>query len=226
VPIERPDVFRETLRRIDEHIEASGLRPGDRLPGDRELATTLGVSRPLVRQAIKVLEGLGRLRAHQGSGTYVQDAAHRVAVRELTRGLDLDRDLLGEVLPVRVAIELAVARAAFARRTPEMLAELRRTLDEREEQPADGAPAAGLDLGFEAVLGRLCGSELLRRLQVMVHEVWLQAEIAVGVTPGRPDRLHQEHREVLAALERGDLEETLRRLREHLAFRGAGGADA
>ena len=95
-----------------------------------------------------------------------------------------------------------------------------------EVKPADGAPAACLDLGFEAVLGRLCGSELLRRLQVMVHEVWLQAEIAVGVTPGRPDRLHQEHRQVLAALERGDLEETLRRLREHLAFRGAGGADA
>src|SRR5205807_522896 len=178
VPIQRLDVFRETLRRIDAYIEASGLGPGDRLPGDRELAATLGVSRPLVRQALKVLEGLGRLSAHQGSGTYVQDAAHRVAAREITRGVALDRDLLGEVLPVRIAIEL----------------------------------------GFEAALGRACGSELLRRLQALIHEVWLQAQIEVGVAPEGPDRLHREHRGVLAAFERGDLDQALDRLRRHLAF--------
>jgi len=218
VPIQRLDVFRETLRRIDAHIEASGLGPGDRLPGDRELAATLGVSRPLVRQALKVLEGLGRLSAHQGSGTYVQDAAHRVAAREITRGVALDRDLLGEVLPVRIAIELEVARAAFDRRTPEMLAELRATLDERPGRSPEDAGAAGLDLGFEAALGRACGSELLRRLQALIHEVWLQAQIEVGVAPEGPDRLHREHRGVLAAFERGDLDQALDRLRRHLAF--------
>ena len=214
------DVFREVLRRIEDHIEANRLQPGERLPSDRELAASLGVSRPLVRQAIKVLEGLGRVSAHQGSGTYVQDASHRVAVRELTRGLDFDRDLLEQVLPARVAIELEVLRAAFARRTPETLAALRGALDERERHLEEDSREAGasLDLGFEAALGRLCGNEVLRRLQALAHDVWLHAQIALGVAPDDPSALHGEHRYVLEAFERGDLDAAERRLREHLSF--------
>jgi len=222
VAIQRMDVFREVLRRIEDHIEANDLQPGDRLPSDRELAASLGVSRPLVRQAIKVLESLGRVAAQQGSGTYVQDASHRVAVRELTRGMGFDRDLLRQVLPARVAIDVEVLRAAFARRTPEMLAELAGRLDERERQLTEEAPeartGASLDLGFEAALGRVCGNEVLRRMQALAHDVWLQAQIAVGLAPGDPSALHREHREVLEAFARGDLPEAERRLRDHLSF--------
>lgn len=222
VPIQRLDVFREVLARIEEHITSNDLQAGDRLPSDRELAASLEVSRPLVRQAIKALESLGRVSAQQGSGTYVQDASasHRVAARELTRGLAFDRHLLQQVLPARVAIDLEVLRAAFARRTPETLAALRHALDERERHLAEDSreSSASLDLGFEAALGRVCGNEVLRRLQALAHDVWLQAQIAVGVAPDDPSALHREHREVLEALERGDLAAAERRLREHLSF--------
>ena len=222
MPIQRLDVFREVLRRIEDHIAANDLQPGDRLPSDRDLAASLGVSRPLVRQAIKVLESLGRVSAQQGSGTYVQDASasHRVAVRELTRGLLLDRHLLQQVLPARVAIDVEVLRAAFASRTPETLAALRRALDERERHLDEDSQeaSASLDLGFEAALGRVCGNEVLRRLQALAHDVWLQAQIAVGVAPDDPSALHREHVEILAALERGDLADAERRLRGHLSF--------
>lgn len=214
--IQRMDVFREVLRRIEEHIEANGLQPGDRLPGDRDLAAALGVSRPLVRQAIKVLESLGRVSALQGSGTYVQDASHRVAVRELTRGLAIDGDLLGDVRPARVAIEMQVLAAVFERRSPEMLARLREGLDERERQLADDVQEAALDLGFEAALGRACGNEVLRRLQALVHDVWLQAQIATGAAPGDPATLHRDHRAILDALDRGDLPGARHLLADHL----------
>ncbi len=216
VAIQRLDVFREVLRRIEDHIEANHLRPGDRLPSDRELAAALGVSRPLVRQAIKVLESLGRLRAHQGSGTYVQDASQHVAVRELTRGLKFDRNMLGQMLPARVAIEVAVLRAAFDCRSPDTLAHVRRALDQRERQLRDDVREAGLDLGFETALGEACGNEVLRRLQALVHDLWLQAQIAVGVAPGDPAALHLEHRAIFEAFERGDLTAAQRRLTDHL----------
>src|SRR5215471_4930716 len=121
VAIQRMDVFREVLRRIEDHIETNHLRAGDRLPSDRDLAAALEVSRPLVRQALKALESLGRVSAQQGSGTFVQDASHRVAVRELTRGLSFDRGLLDRTLPARIAVDAEVLRAAFERRTPETL---------------------------------------------------------------------------------------------------------
>jgi GntR family transcriptional repressor for pyruvate dehydrogenase complex len=221
--IQRMDVFREVVRRIEQHIEANHLRPGDRLPSDRDLAAALEVSRPLVRQALKALESLGRVTAQQGSGTFVQDAGHRVAVRELTRGISIDRDLLDRTLPARVAIEVEVLRAAFERRTPEMLASLRRALDERERQLADDPREAGLDLSFEAALGRACGNEILRRLQALVHDVWLQAQIGAGVAPGDPRALHHEHRAILDAFERGDLEEARTRLTGHVRDLSDGG---
>jgi GntR family transcriptional regulator, transcriptional repressor for pyruvate dehydrogenase complex len=223
VAIQRMDVFREVVRRIEQYIEANHLQAGDRLPSDRDLAAALEVSRPLVRQALKALESLGRVSAQQGSGTYVQDASHRVAVRELTRGISFDRDLLEGTLPARIAIESAVLRAAFERRTPETVASLRRAMDERERQLPDDPQEAGLDLGFEAALGRACGNELLRRLQALVHDVWLQAQIGAGVAPGDPATLHHEHRAILAAFERGDLHEALDRLSDHLRALPHGG---
>jgi GntR family transcriptional regulator, transcriptional repressor for pyruvate dehydrogenase complex len=216
VAIRRLDVFREVLRRIEEHIEANRLRPGDRLPSDRELAAALGVSRPLVRQALKALESLGRVTAQQGSGTYVQDASHCVAIRELIRGLTIDRALLDDLLPVRVAIEVEVLRAAFERRDAAALSHLRGVLDDRRRHLADAPREAGLDLGFEAATGQVCGNEVLRRLQSLVHDLWLQAQIAAGIAPGDPSRLHREHREIFEAFERGDLSGAERALGEHL----------
>jgi GntR family transcriptional regulator, transcriptional repressor for pyruvate dehydrogenase complex len=223
VAIQRMDVFREVVRRIEQHIESSHLRPGDRLPSDRDLAAALEVSRPLVRQALKALESLGRVSAQQGSGTYVQDASHRVAVRELTRGISFDRDLLDQALPARIAIDAEVLRAAFARRTPDTLASLRRALDERERQLPDDPQEAGLDLGFEAALGRACGNEVLRRLQALVHDVWLQAQIGAGIAPGDPAALHREHRAIFEAFERGDLQEAVDRMSDHLRALPHGG---
>lgn len=221
--IQRMNVFREAVRRIEEYIEVNHLRPGDRLPSDRDLAASLKVSRPLVRQALKALESLGRVTAQQGSGTYVQDAGHRVAVRELTRGISFDSDLLDRTLPARIAIESEVLRAAFERRTPETLAQLRQVLEERERQLPEDPQEPGLDLGFEAALGRVCGNELLRRLQALVHDVWLQAQIGAGVAPGDPAALHGDHCAIFDAFERGDLAAAQDRLSRHLRSLPHGG---
>jgi GntR family transcriptional repressor for pyruvate dehydrogenase complex len=216
--IQRLDLFREVVRRIERHIDANQLRQGDRLPSDRDLAATLRVSRPVVRQALKALESLGRVSAQQGSGTFVRDASHSVAVKELTRGLAIDRELLADLLPVRTAVELEVLRSAFERRTPASTAELRRALDERAARLAEGPREASLDLDFEVVLGRVCGNEVLRRLQALVHDVWLQAQIAAGLAPGDRFVLHDEHELIFEAFERGDLEEAVRRFEQHLRW--------
>ena len=59
------------------------MRSGDRLPSDRTLAELLGVSRPSVRQAIKVLENFGRVEVRHGSGTYVRDEPFGLAIADL-----------------------------------------------------------------------------------------------------------------------------------------------
>jgi GntR family transcriptional regulator, transcriptional repressor for pyruvate dehydrogenase complex len=212
-PIPRTDVFREVLERLDDHIDSNQLGPGDRLPSDRDIAVALGVSRPIVRQALKVLEGLGRVSSHQGAGTFVRDASHRVAVGELTRGLTMDRSLLRDLLPIRVQVEVMVLRAAFLNRGPGSYELLEEALKDSASRASTQDITPTLDLAFEATLGRLCGNEILRRLQGLIHEIWVSSEISVGLVP---DNLNREHIAIFEAFRNGDLERAVSLMHDHL----------
>jgi GntR family transcriptional regulator, transcriptional repressor for pyruvate dehydrogenase complex len=218
VPIRRVDVYREVLSQIDMFITENALKPGDRLPSDRDLAERLGVSRVSVRQAIKVLEGFGRLDAQRGSGTYVKEPSHVAAIADLATGLTFDRLFARQLIPVHTAIELAVLEAAFAHRTPDKLASVQAALDRRARVLAeeDDSEEGSLDFSFEAALGQICGNELLRRFQSLIQELWVRAWAAAGEAPGDKQLLFQEHLHVFERFREGDLAGALAIFRVHL----------
>ena len=218
VPIRHVDVYREVLGQIEAFISENALKPGDRLPSDRELAERLGVSRASVRQATKVLEGFGRVDAQRGSGTYVKEPSHVAAIIDLATGLTFDSSFARQLIPVHTAIELAVLEAAFAHRTPEKLAVVQAALDRRARILAeeDDAEAGSLDFSFEATLGQVCGNELLRRFQSLIQEMWVRAWSAAGEAPGDKHLLFQEHCEVFERFRNADLPSALAVFREHL----------
>lgn len=121
------------------------LGPGDRLPPERSLAATLGVSRPAVREATRRLVDLGLLRARQGSGTYVAevDQAELFAVR-------------GRLEPL--AAELAATHARSGDR-----AALARLLDAMRDAVDDGPGFAALDLELHARVARASENRVLIR---------------------------------------------------------------
>src|ERR1700704_4487326 len=104
VPIRHVDIYRAVLAQIESFITENNLQPGDRLPSDRMLADRLGVSRASVRQAIKVLEGFGRIESQHGSGTYVRAPSYTAAIADLTRGMPFDASLGHQLIPVHTAI--------------------------------------------------------------------------------------------------------------------------
>jgi GntR family transcriptional repressor for pyruvate dehydrogenase complex len=218
VPIQRLDLFATAMREIENFIEANSLSPGDRLPSDRDLAVGLGVSRPLVRQALKVLEGLGRVSAKQGAGTFVRDNHTAVAVSILTRGLTVKRDDLKQLLAPRIAVEVEVLEAAFQNRTPNGIATLEAALSDRASRLTLGPLGSSLDLSFEAAIGAICGNELLRRVQGVVHGIWLTAQIEAGVAPDDSVRMHAEHRQILKAFIDRDVDHAISVMRQHLNF--------
>lgn len=218
VPIQRVDVYREVLAQIEAFIIENGLKPGDRLPSDRELAERLDVSRASVRQAIKVLEGFGRVDSQRGSGTYVKAPSHVAAITDLSAGLTYDSSFARQLIPIHTAIELAVLEAAFTHRSTENLAIVQAALDRRAKVLAedDDAEAGSLDFSFEASLGEICGNELLRRFQALIQELWVQAWAAAGEAPGDKQLLFQEHSRVFECFRSGDLLSALASFREHL----------
>lgn len=211
-PVERVNLFREVLAALESYIDERHV--GDRLPSDRDLASRLRVSRPLIRQALKVLEGLGRVEMRQGVGTFVCGHAEQAAYRPLICGLESDEELVPALLGARKVIEEAVVRAAFAVRTEETMARLERALD--DTTPDSDVGDVRMDLRFEASFGEICGNPVLRRLQSMVHGAWLETQRRRSPDSMPSAQAHEDHADIARSFRNGDLVQVLDLVEAHL----------
>src|SRR5205085_2125325 len=108
------DVYRAVLERIQAYIVEQEIQPGERLPSERELAELLAVSRVTVRQAMKVLEDIGKVEIVHGSGTYLKAVTHERLLRDLCGNRKLDLGLIRELIPVRAALDCKALEAMAA----------------------------------------------------------------------------------------------------------------
>ena len=176
------------------------LAPGTKLQ-EIPLGTFFGVSRTIVRQALRTL-------AHEG---LVALRDRRVAVVARPSATDV-----AHMFTARRAIEAAVIEQVIARVTPAEIIALRRLVREEEAAYRDGDRAGGLklSLGFHHRLGELCGNPVLVRY---LTELVLQTSLAVALYE-QPDHIHAhaDHLDVLDAIAKRDPKRAVRRMTEHL----------
>lgn len=212
--IERTDVYRAVLERIQAFIVDHNIQPGERLPSERDLAELLAVSRVTVRQALKVLEDIGKVEIVHGSGTYLKAVTHDRLMRDLCGDRKLDLNLIRELIPVRAALDCKALEAMAAVYQPSFLPKLRRIVSKRA---APGEKETwSLDLRLEAAFADLSGNKLLARMQAAVHELWAYAWTGLGLAPAHPEDFHREHLELLDAIEAQDWPVAQKLLAEHV----------
>ncbi|NIP49902.1 MAG: FadR family transcriptional regulator, partial [Gammaproteobacteria bacterium] len=126
-PIRPKKISEEIVNQIKQLISSGELKPGDRIPSERELASLLGVSRPSVREAIMVLEAMGFLESRQGGGTYVKALTESSIMDPLAKLVEKrDPELLRSLAEVRMGLESWSAYLAAQRANEKDIAELRR----------------------------------------------------------------------------------------------------
>lgn len=113
--------YQAIASRIMQLIAETGLKPGDRLPTERELGRALGVSRHTVSQAVKVLAVSGVLRSRQGSGIYVTHTAPPTASAFIDVTVRGDPQQVQQLCEFRMTLEMQTARLAAERSTPRLL---------------------------------------------------------------------------------------------------------
>lgn len=179
------------------------ILPGDRIV-EQEIATALGISRVPVREALRLLESQGLVVSEPYKGM---------------RLVPLTRERLDEVIEVRVALETSAVRRALARgrNRGAALDGLRRAIDELELMATrgDGYGLATADARFHR---ELCGLGGNRVLCTLWEAIAVQLTIIVGLsTLGKSMHgIIDEHRRLLAALERGDAAEIDAAIEEHV----------
>lgn len=187
---------------------------GDRLPTERELASRLGVSRSVVREAAQRLELQGLIEIRQGSGMKVVDKLHKPLNSALNLLVPDEKQRLVHLTEVRLALEPENARLAAERATVAQLRELRRAHEQL--QLAQGfEDQVGADMAFHRLLAEASGNPISALLMQSLSEL-LQASLAHGYRRVTPDLAIRQHGALLVALEKRDPAAAARAMHRHL----------
>ena len=135
---QRRDASEQVAFEIRRYVSARGLRPGERLGTEQELAAEFGVSRPTLREGLRLLAGSHLVRAAQGpgGGIFVESTENEGMGRNLSESiatmLETDSVSLHELLDARVYLEVPLAGLAAQNATERTAAELREAIAEAE----------------------------------------------------------------------------------------------
>ena len=222
-PVHRVPTYQLVIERIEEQLLAGALGPGDRLPPERELAARLGASRPAVREALRVLQAQGVLRAQVGTGAAAGTVVVPAPADALTRLLKLHLAVasfpMADLTEARVMLERTSAAAAATRHTPADLERITGLLDAMDADLPDER-FSGLDTEFHVAIARSGGNRLISELTVAIREsvrgALLDAMRAEDDWPALRERLRAEHRGVLSAITAGDANLAGQRMEAHI----------
>ncbi|MFS1303523.1 FadR/GntR family transcriptional regulator [Streptosporangium longisporum] len=203
--------YEVAAERVLELITQMGLQPGDRMPTENELARQLGTSRTVVREAVKILSALGRVRAQKGRGLYVAaDEGMLGSGHWASSFLPTDLDHVYMLFEFRRTQEMETSRLAARRATPAELGDI---------EKAAGRCRHGFEIGREDIFNE--GDDAFHTaIAVASHNMFLQAAVREarrlqaqssiiglrGSIGGHGAKAVEEHEAIHRAIRMGDAE--------------------
>ncbi|WP_078883900.1 FadR/GntR family transcriptional regulator [Streptomyces sp. NRRL S-340] len=203
----RVSAMEAVLTHLRGAIERGAYAIGDKLPSEAELCRTLGVSRPVLREALRALQTMGLTVSKTGKGTFVVASS----VEDPTFG----DYTAGHLMEVRRHIEIPVAGYAAARRTPEDLDRLTHLL-ERMEQETDTTSWVALDTLFHLSVAQAAQNPVFRRVIEEIRDALARQSAFLNELGGRREQSDREHRALLDALVAGSEQDAVRAMSHHL----------
>jgi GntR family transcriptional regulator, transcriptional repressor for pyruvate dehydrogenase complex len=205
-PVVRSNLTSQVVESIKAYITANDLAPGARLPGERELARTLGVSRAVTREALKALEAVGILRICAGNGIYTAEHVFPALVDHISFALLRSPQEFQHLLRTRMAIEIGALEEVLEKIDEVDLAALELACVRLESaESVDEYVAAEME--FHGGIIAATRNPLLVSLSSLLREFFLSVVPIVNVDRIRQDTVidANRHREILDALRRRDL---------------------
>ncbi len=211
----------KVLSRVHSWIAASDLTEGARLPAERDLSATLGVSRGELRKALLVLEANGVLTRQVGRGTFISKLPKQ-RKSDGTKSVVSDlaeRTGPHEAMMARLALEPELARMAALHSSPRQLRELRK-LANSMRNASSWLAYEELDSRFHDILAEASGNSLLHELHKILNGVryvvvWRRLNTPVA-GPDADYHSFDEHDVIVSALEQRDGAQAYKAMKKHL----------
>jgi GntR family transcriptional repressor for pyruvate dehydrogenase complex len=218
-PIEAVRLSDEAVDQIQEMVLKGDLSPGDRLPGERALARQLRVSRTAVRDALRILEGMGVVEVRPGRGTFIaSELSEATSPLRWKEWLGEHREQTSQIMEVRELLEVKVAQWATEKATTADIQSMERSVDLMEQairrNDVDAMVAA--DRAFHDTLGRASGNQVIALMRESLYlALQGQTQTVFRMTSRGPDSL-KEHQAILAAVRDLDTPGAARAMLHHM----------
>jgi GntR family transcriptional regulator, transcriptional repressor for pyruvate dehydrogenase complex len=221
---ERRSISEQVADAIRVYMQAESLQPGDRLGREEDLARQFGVSRPTLREALRLLSSSHLVRASKGPGGGIfvaatpEEGIGRTVSASVASMLETHSITIDELLETRMLFEVPLVGLAAQRATDAEVAQLQALLAEVEGSPDDGALVADVDARLHRLISEVAGNRLAAAFTAWVVEV-LQPPLRALVAPAVVESvIVEQHRDIVRGIERGDPTAAERAMREHLVY--------
>lgn len=215
--IVRGNIFDATVARLRAFIDCGSLSAGDKLPSERELGEQLGVSRSVLREALRVVESQGLITMIQGKGAYVRKPGIRTVIEPVQRLIRDGSITLANLMQARAIIEPEVAKIASLNVTEDQISRLEQDCREMIKYLEFPERYLQADTNFHRGLAEATGNP------VLIIMMWPLINLFAGFVPlfyerpGTPQKVFSAHEDLLNALKLHDPEGAEKSMQAHLA---------
>lgn len=210
---------------IQHHIQREGLEPGDFLGREEDLAADFGVSRPTLREALKLLSSGNLIRANKGpgGGIFVAHTADQGMGRSLSDAiatmLETGAVSLEELLDARMLLEVPLARSAAYQPDEATVARLRKSvLAGRAAAPHEAEVFAATDADIHRTIAAAAHNRMVEALTDWIFEVLQPSLVEVLESALVHSAVSEQHEALLTAIEKGDPARAERAMKDHLLY--------
>jgi GntR family transcriptional regulator, transcriptional repressor for pyruvate dehydrogenase complex len=203
---------------VRDLIERRALRPGDRLPAERDLAAKIGVSRPTVRAGLRALAAIGVVRSRHGSGTYIPDGPPSLGSDALSFLAALHGFTRDEMYEARRILEVGAAGLAAERATPEQIATLAEEVASLFASMQDPQMFLVHDINFHRAVAAASANPIVASLVEMVSALYYESrrDTAMRASPLDLRDAADMHRRIYQAIRAHDADSARRSMNDHL----------
>jgi GntR family transcriptional repressor for pyruvate dehydrogenase complex len=215
VQIER--LYEQIVEQVEKSILSGELKPGDKLPAERELAEQFSVSRTAIREAVKTLTQIGLVEVRPGRGTFVTNSTSSVVRRSIGLMVKIEsaRGTL-DLVEVREILEPEIAAMAASRANEEHLAALKKAVALMDTAKDDPDTFIEGDMNFHLALAEGSQNVLILVLINTLVDLLQDQRKRISLVPGGINRAQEHHRAVLQAVLNRDPGAAREAMRAHL----------
>jgi GntR family transcriptional repressor for pyruvate dehydrogenase complex len=215
-PVRKQSVGQQVVGQVVELIRTGNLRPGDRLPSERELVEIFGISRPSLRESMRALSVLGIVESRHGGGAFVTELDAPTMLAPLDFFLSLSQANFDDAFESRRIIEVEIVRKAASKASRADIADLNDMIAAHATIQTDPVGFRILDSRFHERLSSIAGNAVLQRVAYGLYNMGLDFRRRATAEAGLIAQSTEDHGRIAAAIAEHDAAGAAEAMTRHL----------